>query len=240
MKVKICGITNIDDARAAVAAGADLLGFNFCPKSPRYIAPERAREIAAQVRSSRRKPLLVGVFVNSPLEEVQSILEIARIDLAQLHGDEPARVLELLNGRGFKALRPTSETEAEIDAEWFAPYAPNAPVLLIDAYRKDQYGGTGHTANWSIVTRIAQRYPILLAGGLTPENVAEAVRQVRPWGVDVASGVEVSPGRKDAGKMKLFVERARHHELTGTPAVGGYRARVNGCSDDRLNPKSKI
>ncbi len=209
MKVKICGITNSDDARAAIEAGANLLGFNFYAKSPRYIAPEKAREIVAQIRSDGQSPLLVGVFVNAPLEEVRSILEIARIDLAQLHGDEPVRVLEQLNGRAFKALRPTSETEAEIDAEWFAPYGPNAPVLLIDAYRRDQYGGTGHTADWSIATKLAQQYPILLAGGLTPENVAEAIRQVRPWGVDVASGVEVSPGKKDAGKMKLFVERCQ-------------------------------
>jgi phosphoribosylanthranilate isomerase len=151
----------------------------------------------------------VGVFVNSPLEEVRSILEIAQIDLAQLHGDEPVSVVDQLNGRGFKALRPTSETEAEIDAEWFAPYGPNAPVLLVDAYRKDQYGGTGHTADWSIATKLAQRYPILLAGGLTPDNVAEAVRQVRPWGVDVASGVECVPGKKDAAKMRAFVERCQ-------------------------------
>jgi phosphoribosylanthranilate isomerase len=208
MKVKICGITNLDDAQAALAAGADLLGFNFYPKSPRYIAPQKAREIAAQIRSDDPRRLLVGVFVNSPLEEVRSILASAQIDLAQLHGDEPVRVLEQLNGRGFKALRPTSEEEAALDAEWFAPYGPNAPVLLVDAYRKDQYGGTGHTADWSIATKLAQRYPILLAGGLTPENVAEAVSQVRPWGVDVASGVEVSPGKKDAGKMRAFVERA--------------------------------
>jgi len=209
MKVKICGITNRDDARAAIEAGADLLGFNFYQKSPRYIAPEKAREIAAEIRSDGQKPLLVGVFVNSLLEEVRSILEIAQIDLAQLHGDEPVHLLETLNGRGFKALRPTSETEAAIDAEWFAPYGPNAPALLIDAYRKDQYGGTGHVANWSIATKLAQQYPILLAGGLMPENVAEAVRQVRPWGVDVASGVELSPGKKDAAKMRLFVERCR-------------------------------
>jgi phosphoribosylanthranilate isomerase len=209
VKVKICGITNIDDARAALEVGADLLGFNFYAKSPRYIAPEKARDIAAQIRSNGRKPLLVGVFVNSPLEEIRSILEIAQFDLAQLHGDEPVRVLEQLNGRGFKALRPISEKEAEIDAEWFAPHGPNAPVLLIDAYHKDQYGGTGHTADWSIATKLAQHYPILLAGGLTPENVAEAIRQVRPWGVDVASGVECAPGKKDAGKMKLFVERCQ-------------------------------
>ena len=210
MKVKICGITNVEDACAAIEVGADLLGFNFYAKSPRYIAPEKAHEITAHLRRSNgRKPLLVGVFVNAPLEEVRSILEIAQIDLAQLHGDEPVRVLEQLNGRGYKAVRPTSEKAAAIDAEWFAPYGPNAPVLLIDAYRKDQYGGTGHTADWAIATKLAQQYPILLAGGLTPENVAEAIRQVRPWGVDVASGVEVSPGKKDVAKMRLFVERVR-------------------------------
>jgi phosphoribosylanthranilate isomerase len=212
MKVKICGITNIDDAQAALEAGADLLGFNFYSKSPRYILPEKAREIVAQIRSKGQRQLLVGVFVNSSLEEVRSTLEIAQIDLAQLHGDEPVHMLEQLNGRGFKALRPTSETEAEIDAEWFVPYGPNAPVLLIDAYRKDQYGGTGHTADWTIATRLAQQYPILLAGGLTPDNVAEAVRQVRPWGVDVASGVECTPGKKDPEKMRLFVERVRSSE----------------------------
>ncbi len=209
IKVKICGITNADDAWGAIEAGADLLGFNFYARSPRYIAPEKARAIVTEIRASGSRPLLVGVFVNSPLEEVRAILEIAQIDLAQLHGDEPVQVVEQLNGRGFKALRPTSAAEAEIDAEWFAPYGPNAPVLLIDAYRKDQYGGTGHTADWSIATKLAQRYPILLAGGLTPDNISEAIRQVKPWGVDVASGVEAAPGQKDREKMKLLVERVR-------------------------------
>jgi len=212
VKIKICGITNLDDARAAIEAGADLLGFNFYAKSPRYIVPEKAGEIAAEIRSDGSGPLLVGVFVNSPLAEVRSILEIAQLDLAQLHGDEPVSVVEQLHGRGFKALRPTSAEEAQIDAEWYAPYGPNAPVLLVDAYRKDQYGGTGHTADWSIATKLAQQYPILLAGGLTPDNVAEAIRQVRPWGVDVASGVEVSPGKKDIEKMKMFVAQARGND----------------------------
>ena len=215
MKVKICGITNVDDAWGAIEAGADLLGFNFYARSPRYIVPAQAREIVTQLRASGPGPLLVGVFVNSPLEEVRAILEITQIDLAQLHGDEPVHVVEQLNGRGFKALRPTSEADAEIDAEWFAPYGPNAPVLLIDAYRKDQYGGTGHTADWSIATKLAQQYPILLAGGLTPDNVTEAIRQVKPWGVDVASGVEVAPGKKDVEKMKLLVERV-HCSVPGS------------------------
>jgi len=215
VKIKICGITNLDDARSAIEAGADLLGFNFYAKSPRYIMPEQAREIAAQIQSGGHGPLLVGVFVNSTLEEIRSILEIAPIDLAQLHGDEPVHVVEQLHGRGFKALRPKSEAEAEIDAEWFAPHGPNAPVFLVDAYRKDQYGGTGHVADWSIATKLAQQYPILLAGGLTSDNVAEAIRQVRPWGVDVASGVEVSPGKKDVEKMKSFVENSKQRMNNG-------------------------
>ncbi len=209
MQVKICGLTNLADANAALEAGANLLGFNFYRKSPRYIAPETAGAIAAQIRSGGNGPQLVGVFVNSPLAEVRAILQIARLDLAQLHGDEPAQLVEQLVGRGFKALRPTSAAEAESDAARFAPGGPPAPALLIDAYRKDQYGGTGHTADWSIATTLAQRYPILLAGGLTPENVAAAIRQVKPWGVDVSSGVETSPGKKDAEKMRAFVEQCR-------------------------------
>jgi len=209
MKVKICGITNGDDAHAAVEAGADLLGFNFYRKSPRYVAPETVGQIAAQLRSGRDKPRLVGVFVNSPLEEVRAILQIAQLDLAQLHGDEPAQLVEQLAGRGFKALRPTSEEQAEFDAARFAPNGPQAPMLLIDAYRKDQYGGTGQTADWSIAMKLTGRYPILLAGGLTPENVAAAIQQVKPWGVDVASGVEMAPGEKDAKKMQAFVKQCR-------------------------------
>ena len=203
-----------------------MLGFNFYLKSLRYIFPALAASIVQQIRSrGRPSPLMVGVFVNSPLEEVRAIMAVAQLDLAQLHGDEPAQMVKQLNGRGFKALRPASEAEAGIDAERFARYGPNAPVLLIDAHRKDQYGGTGHTADWSIATKLGQQYPILLAGGLTPKNVAEAIRQVRPWGVDVASGVEASPGKKDTEKLKVFVEQCQR---LGTD-----------YDDDRSNPKSK-
>jgi phosphoribosylanthranilate isomerase len=209
VKVKICGITNLEDAQAAIEAGADLLGFNFYPKSPRYVASGTARSIVAHIRSGRQCPTLVGVFVNSPLDEIRSIMRDVDLDLAQLHGDEPVTVVEQLGGRGFKALRPASLEDATAAAEWYAPYGPNMPVLLIDAYHKEQYGGTGHTADWSIATRIAQAYPILLAGGLTPDNVAEAIRQVKPWGVDVASGVECSPGKKDVARLRAFVQCAR-------------------------------
>jgi phosphoribosylanthranilate isomerase len=212
MKVKICGLTNLEDALAAIEAGADLLGFNFYPKSSRYIKPETAAAIVRQLRSRDRGPTLVGVFVNSSLTEIRSVLDLVGLDLAQLHGDEPVMTVAELNRRAFRALRPTSIEEAEADAEWYAPYSPMAPALLIDAYRKDRYGGTGQAADWSIAAKIALTYPILLAGGLAPDNVAEAIAQVNPWGVDVASGVEAAPGRKDIRKLRAFIEAARRYE----------------------------
>ena len=209
VKVKICGITNLEDALSAIEAGADLLGFNFYSKSPRYVSPEVAYSIVEHLRSRNRVPAWVGVFVNSSLDEVQSILQTVKLDLAQLHGDESPEFLAQLKGRGFKALRPVSVEEAEVDAVKYAPRGSNEPALLVDAYRKDQYGGTGQVGDWSIAARLAERYSILLAGGLTPENVAEAIRQVKPWGVDTASGVEVSSRRKDAAKMRRFMQMAK-------------------------------
>lgn len=209
MKVKICGITNLEDAQAAIDAGADLLGFNFYAKSPRYVSPEVACAIVERIRSSHRVPTLIGVFVNSSLEEVRSVLQAVNLDLAQLHGDEPPEFLARLNERGFKALRPVSAEDAETNAARYAPHGSTEPVLMIDAYRKDRYGGTGHVGDWSTAAKLARRYPILLAGGLTAENVAQAIRQVKPWGVDVASGVESSPGEKDVEKMREFVAKAK-------------------------------
>ena len=209
MKVKICGITNLEDAQAAIVAGADLLGFNFYSKSSRYVSPEVACAIVERIRSGNRVPTLVGVCVNSSLEEVQSFLKAVNLDLAQLHGDEPPEFLEQLNGGGFKALRPISVEDAEANVTRYALHGSKEPALLVDAYRKDRYGGTGQVGDWSIAARLAQSYPILLAGGLTPENVAEAIRQVKPWGVDVASGVEASPRKKDVEKMREFVAKAK-------------------------------
>ncbi len=206
MKVKICGITNLEDAQAAIEAGADLLGFNFYRKSARYIEPKAARLIVEKIRSGGRVPQLIGVFVNSPLIEVQSILREVDLDLAQLHGDESIEMIAQLKGRGFKALRPQSLAEAEKQAKTYA--VVNTPALLIDAYRKGEYGGTGQVGDWSLAAQIARQYPVLLAGGLTPDNVAEAIRQVQPWGVDVASGVESAPGKKDVVKMRAFVASA--------------------------------
>ena len=196
-KIKICGIKNVNDALAAIDAGADLIGFNFYPKSPRYIDVGRCRHIMAVMRKFGHITY-VGVFVNASVEEIRATIETCELSLAQLHGDETVETLNALNGKAFKAFRGIPA-----DMNGFAREV--APAFLLDASVKDAYGGTGVTADWNGAAEFAKKYPLLLAGGLTPENVTDAVRQVKPWGVDVASGVESAPGVKDAGKMKAFV-----------------------------------
>lgn len=212
MHVKICGLTNLGDALAALDAGADLLGFNFYRPSPRYIEPAVAAQVIAALRADRgrRTFLSVGVLVNMPLAEAQALRETCRLELLQLHGDESAEYARALGAFAFKALRPRSAAEAEDGITRFGvPGGKRAPHFLIDASHPQLYGGTGATADWGLGRAIAQRFPILLAGGLTPENVGEAIRAVDPWGVDVASGVEQAPGVKDAEKMKEFVRAAQ-------------------------------
>jgi phosphoribosylanthranilate isomerase len=205
MHVKICGLTNLDDALVAVEAGADILGFNFYPRSPRCIAPEACARIVAEVARLATPVTTVGVFVNETPERVWAVLKECGLDLAQLHGDEPPEHLMLLWGRAYKALRGVREN----DLCRFAPAGPDYPALLIDAHRPGLYGGTGETCDWDEAALAALDYPIVLAGGLTPENVGAAVRQVRPWSVDVASGVESAPGKKDAAKVRAFVREAQ-------------------------------
>jgi phosphoribosylanthranilate isomerase len=208
LKVKICGLRNVDEAWSALEAGADLLGFNFHPPSPRYISPPECARLVDALRASDCRATLVGVFVNRPVPEINLILEMCGLDLAQLSGNEPALTLSELGTRAFKALRPASPESLEKDLLYY-PSRPEAPAWLLDAYQRGKFGGTGQTADWSLAAGLARRYPILLAGGLTPENVALAGRTARPWGVDVASGVESRPGRKDPARMRAFVEAAR-------------------------------
>ena len=196
-KIKICGIKTVEDARAAMDAGANLIGFNFYPKSPRYIDVGVCRDIMSVMRKYGHVTY-VGVFVNASLEEIHATMETCGLGLAQLHGDETPEMLSALEGSAFKAFRGVPP-----DVNGFA--RDGSPALLVDASVKGVYGGSGVTADWSAAAELAKRYPLLLAGGLTPENVAEAVRQVKPWGVDVASGVESGAGEKDASKMKAFV-----------------------------------
>ncbi len=208
-KVKICGLTNLDDGRCAVAAGADFLGFVFYPPSPRYVSPEIAGDIIAQVKDEATRPVqMVGVFVNHALEAVQTILAQAALDLAQLHGDEAPAFLAQFEGRAFKAANPQSLEEAtRLSQQFLTP--ETAPFILLDAYHPNLRGGTGHTGDWGIAAEIAQSHDIILAGGLRPDNVTQAVQQVRPWGVDVSSGVEVRKGVKDPAKVRRFVAAAK-------------------------------
>ena len=209
MIVKICGITTLDDGLAAVEAGADMLGFNFYPPSPRYVEREACAAMITGLRARGVQATMVGVFVNQPAAEVAAILDECGLDLAQLSGDEPPEDLALLGERAFKALRPRDVVAAASLAAIY-PRRAASPALLVDASAgAGRFGGAGQTGDWAAARALAAQRPILLAGGLRPENIAAAVAAVQPWGVDVASGVESSPGRKDPAKMQAFV-RAAH------------------------------
>jgi phosphoribosylanthranilate isomerase len=216
-KVKICGIITLEDALAAAAAGADMLGLNFYKKSPRYVAPDEAMVLVGKLRAElgAASPLLVGLFVNEIVGRISITMEQVGFSVVQLSGDESVELLKELHGTGFKAIRPRNIAEALDDLTYFAPGAPTnerLPSLLVDAYHPSLYGGSGRQASTDVALALRDRTPrMMLAGGLTPENVGEIVAVVKPWAVDVASGVEVEgqPGKKDAGKMRAFVEAAK-------------------------------
>ena len=244
LKVKICGLTNLADAQAALAAGADMLGFIFFPKSPRYVPPERAQEIIQALKFDYTPPVTVGVFVNESSVAVGQILDFCGLDLAQLHGEEPPKIVtDDLRGRSYKALRPRSLNEALDLASRYALASSlrsiprgedRQPALLVDAYHPSLRGGTGETGNWVLAAALAGRYPLLLAGGLCPANVVEAVHAVRPWGVDVSSGVESAPGQKDHAAVRAFVAAAK--AASGQlSAVSGRRSIADGTQDATRN-----
>ncbi len=198
--MKICGLTRLEDALAAVELGADALGFNFWPKSKRYVAPERAAELISAL-----PPFVtaVGLFVNASRRELVRAVKASGVGVVQLHGDEPPEACAELPWPVIKGL-PVR------DARWSAQ-ARRYPVsaVLVDAPSQG-YGGSGERFDWKLLRRRGGlRVPLLLAGGLTPANVAQAVREARPYGVDVASGVESSPGIKDARKMARFIRAAK-------------------------------
>jgi phosphoribosylanthranilate isomerase len=204
MKIKICGITNTEDAGVAVAAGADALGFVMYRKSPRWVEPTVARSIIAGL-----PPFVfpVGVFVNEEAERVRALMDECGFALAQLHGDESALYCQNLGRPALKALRLKDRGTFLALAEFQG--RANVRGVLIDAFSDQAYGGTGKTVDWTLAQEAARLIPIILAGGLTPTNVAEAIAQVRPYGVDVSSGVEQSPGKKDPNKVKAFIQAAR-------------------------------
>lgn len=221
--VKICGLTNGADAHAAARAGADYLGFIFYPPSKRSITTAVAKSIVETLRQGERCPVLVGVFVNESAERMAAVLDEVGLDLAQLSGDEVPRLVgdaaSPIYGRSYKAIKPSSVEEAEAEAEWFTAPLLNPhssivnrqPGLMIEGYHPTLHGGTGETGDWEIAARLAhQQERLMLAGGLTPDNVADAVRQVRPFAVDVASGVEAAPGQKDHDKVRRFIDHAKN------------------------------
>src|ERR1700690_445625 len=202
LNVKICGITNIDDAIAAAEYGADALGFIFVKASPRYIGPQGAADIIRELPPFIKT---VGVFVNEAVETVGKIVAVSGIDLIQLHGDERPEVCMQLKRRAIKAVRVKSLESLESVIN----YKDVISALLLDTYSNEFHGGTGQVFNWDIAVEAKQYCRVILSGGLTPDNIADAVRYVTPYAVDVSSGVELSKGRKDHERLKLFIERAR-------------------------------
>lgn len=201
MRVKICGITRIEDALAAVAAGADAIGFVFHPDSPRMVTPAQAAQIVAAL-----PPLVstVGLFVDADEQRIRATLAQVPLSLLQFHGDESEAQCRIYGLPWIKALRvqPGQDVTA-LMAAW-----PGASGILLDAYHPSQHGGTGLQFDWSLVPQHSAM-PIILAGGLTPANVAEAIRTTRPYAVDVSGGVEATKGVKDADKIEAFMAGVR-------------------------------
>ena len=204
VKIKICGITNVEDAKVAVAAGADALGFVMYRKSPRFVEPAVVKAIVAGLPPFM---LPVGVFVNEEPARVRTLMDECGLALAQLHGDETAPYCQDLGRPVLKALRLKDRGTFLALAEFSG--RANVRGFLIDAFSDQAYGGTGQTVDWGLAQEVAQSMPVVLAGGLTPVNVAEAITRVRPYGVDVSSGVELSPGKKDHKKVKDFIRAVR-------------------------------
>jgi phosphoribosylanthranilate isomerase len=200
VKIKICGITELDDALHAIACGADALGFVFYERSPRAITRKRAQTIIAALPPF---VTVVGLFVNEDPRTVREIADECGLDVIQYHGDESPETLRMAPRRAIRALRVReNDTLDEINRY-------PASGLLLDAWVTGAFGGTGVLCNWEIAAEIAKKRPVILAGGLTPENVAAAIQTVRPYGVDVSSGVEEAPGRKDHKKVAAFIKAAQ-------------------------------
>jgi phosphoribosylanthranilate isomerase len=203
VRVKICGITNWPDARRAIEDGADLLGFNFYSRSPRYIEPAKAKRI---VRRLPKKVLAVGVFVNESEPRMIQIAQVVGLDALQLHGDETPKMIARLKDKFpvIKAVRVTkSMRPRNIDR------FKGACALLLDGFDRRKRGGTGKSFDWDVARRAGRYGRVFLAGGLTPENVGEAIRVARPYAVDVCSGVEAKPGKKDPARMRNLMRAVR-------------------------------
>lgn len=197
-EIKICGITNLEDASYAAECGADALGFNFYAQSPRYVSPEDAKEIIEKIPDGITT---VGVFVNHDALEVKKTVEFCGLDLIQLHGDEsPEYCRRFPSSLLIKAFSPRDED----DLQKVSSYPVRA--ILVDAYDPSRYGGTGKRSDWRLAVRVKETHPLIIAGGLNPNNIREAIAIVSPHAVDVNSGVESLPGRKDPQKVRAIIE----------------------------------
>jgi len=200
IRVKICGITNKEDGLHAAACGADALGFVFHPASPRCIDPDQVRIIVSAL-----PPLVttVGLFVNQPPERVAESAAYCGLDVVQLHGDEPPENCRIPGRRVVKAIRVRNRESLSVMERY------DVAAILLDAWDPDRFGGTGRPCDWLLASDVARTRRVILAGGLNPENVAEAVRIVSPYAVDVSSGVEAEPGRKDPRQVAAFIRAAK-------------------------------
>jgi phosphoribosylanthranilate isomerase len=200
VRVKICGVTTVEDARLCALAGADAIGLNFAPGSPRRVTLEAAREIADALPAEL---LRVGVFVDSDEAELRRAIAAVGLGCVQLHGDESPELLAQFLPHAYKAIRVRGPSSLADAARYAGDY------ILLDAYVPGVAGGTGATFDWALASELARTRRLTLAGGLTADNVADAVRAVRPYCVDVASGVESAPGHKDPDKVRAFIARAK-------------------------------
>jgi phosphoribosylanthranilate isomerase len=212
IKVKICGLTIPSQAERVVELGADMVGIIFAKQSKRLVAPE----VAAEIVDAARPAIPVGVFVDSPPDEINDIIDCTKLAAVQLHGDEPPDCLEKIIRPCIKAFKVRDRNFASQIMTWFAKLGTKKPMaVMLDAYHPKHAGGAGVTFNWQLVAeareagQLDKLPPLILAGGLKPENVVKAIELVRPWGVDAASGVEISPGMKDMELVDWFIDEAK-------------------------------
>ncbi len=208
IRVKVCGITNLEDAQAAAEAGADYLGFVFYPPSPRHVTPALVRRIVARLHATPGWETVrcVGVFVDESIERVSEVASYCGLDAVQLHGGESAEIVAALMARGLEVVK-AFRVNGLASLASLGGY--RASAYLLDTYVAGQPGGTGCTFDWALAAQARQYGRVILAGGLTPDNVALALQTAQPWGVDVSSGVEAAPGRKDHERLRRFIAAAR-------------------------------